>query len=216
MPMPARCCGSRSKNAASAWKIILAGDYWNESKRDPLARQVVFDLWRQYPGIMIEHYLLALVPVGVSLLQDLGLIALAVVAVGIGPHTPLLWLLRAAALIAIGGIAGAMALAAVGLPYVVPAARRLSALVIPVALLALSVIPTIIVMPFTDTRLGRSISAFTDPRMADVNGAVWLCLLICACGLRLQLPAAFRFWQNAASKKRVLPRENLNLYRPVE
>jgi hypothetical protein len=194
----------------------LAGDYWNESKRDPLARQVVLDLWRHYPGIMIEHYLLALVPVGVSLLQDLGLIALAVVAVGIGPHTPLLWLLRAAALIATGGIAGAMALAAVGLPYVVPAARRLSALVIPVALLALSVIPTIIVMPFTDTRLGESISAFTDPRMADVNDAVWLCLLICACGTRLKLPAAFRFWQPAASKKRVLPRENLNLYRPVE
>jgi hypothetical protein len=194
----------------------LAGDYWNESKRDPLARQVVLDLWRHYPGIMIEHYLLALVPVGVSLLQDLGLIALAVVAVGIGPHTPLLWLLRAAALIATGGIAGAMALAAVGLPYVVPAARRLSALVIPVALLALSVIPTIIVMPFTDTRVGESISAFTDPRMADVNDAVWLCLLICACGTRLKLPAAFRFWQPAASKKRVLPRENLNLYRPVE
>jgi hypothetical protein len=194
----------------------LAGDYWNESKRDPLARQIVFDLWRQYPGIMIEHSLRALAPVGISLLQDLGLIALAVVAVGIGPHTPLLWLLRAAALIAIGGIAGAMALAAVGLPYVVLAARRLSALVIPVALLALSVIPTIIVMPFTDTRLGESISAFTDPRMADVNDAVWLCLLICACGTRLKLPAVFRFWQPAASKKRVLPRENLNLYRPVE
>jgi hypothetical protein len=194
----------------------LAGDYWNESKRDPLARQIVFDLWRHYPGIMIEHYLRALAPVGVSLLRDLGLIALAIVAVGIGPHTPLLWLLRAAVLIAIGGIAGAMALAAVGLPYVVPAARRLSALVIPVTLLALSVVPTVIVMPFTDTRLVESASAFTDPRMADVNDAVWLCLLICACGTRLKLPAAFRFWQPAASKKRVLPRENLNLYRPVE
>jgi hypothetical protein len=194
----------------------LAGDYWNESKRDPLARQIVFDLWRQYPGIMIQHYLRALAPVVISLLQGLGLIALAVVAVGIGPHTPLLWLLRAAALIAVGGIAGAMALAAVGLPYVLPAARRLSALVIPVALLALWVIPTVIVMPFTDTRLGEPVSAFTDPRMADVNGAVWLCLLICACGLRLQSPAAFRFWQNAASKKRALPPEPLNLYRPVE
>ena len=194
----------------------LAGDYWNESKRDPLARQIVFDLWRQYPGIMIEHYLRALAPVGISLLQDLGLIALAVVAVGIGPHTPLIWLLRAAALIAIGGITGAMALAAVGLPYVVPAARRLSALVIPVALLALWVIPTIIVMPFTDTRLVESASAFTDPRMADVNDAVWLCLLICACGARLRSPVALRFWQNATSKKRVLPGENLSLYRPVE
>jgi hypothetical protein len=194
----------------------LAGDYWNESKRDPLARQIVFDLWRHYPGIMIEHYLRALAPVGISLLRDLGLIALAVVAVGIGPHTPLLWLLRAAALIAIGGVAGAMALAAVGLPYVVPAARRLSALVIPVALLALFVVPTVIVMPFTDTRLVESASAFTDPRMADVNDAVWLCLLICACGARLQSPAAFRFRQNAASKKRVLPGENLSLYRPIE
>jgi hypothetical protein len=194
----------------------LANDYWNESKRDPLARQIVFDLWRHYPGIMIEHYLRALAPVGISLLQDLGLIALAVVAVGIGPHTPLLWLLRAAALIAIGGIAGAMALAAVGLPYVVPVARRLSALVIPIALLALWVVPTVIIMPFTDTRLVESASAFTDPRMADVNDAVWLCLLICACGLRLQSPAAFRFWQSAAGKKRVLPGENLSLYRPVE
>jgi hypothetical protein len=119
-------------------------------------------------------------------------------------------------LIAIGRIAGAVALAAVSLPYVVPAARRLSALVIPIALLALSVIPTVIVMPFTDTRLVETLGTFTDPRMADVNDAVWLCLLICACGARLQLPAAFRFWQNAASKKRVLPRENLNLYRPVE
>jgi hypothetical protein len=194
----------------------LAGDFWNESKRDPLARQIVFDLWRQYPGIMIDHYLRALTPVGISLLKELGLIALAVVAIGIGSHTPLLWLLRAAALIAAGGIAGAMALAAVGLPYVLPAARRLSALVIPVALLALWVIPTIIVMPFTDTRLGEPVSAFTDPRMADVNGAVWLCLLICACGLRLQSPTAFRFWQNTASKKRALPPESLSLYRPVE
>lgn len=192
------------------------GDFWNESKRDPLARQVVFDLWRQYPGIMAEHYLRALAPVGISLLQDIGLIALAIVAVGIGPHTPLLWLLRAAVLIAVGRIAGAMALAAVALPYVVPAARRLSALVIPMALLALCVIPTVIVMPFTDTRLNETVSAFTDPRMADVNDAVWLCLLICACGTRLTLPAAFRFWQPAAGKKRVSPRENLSLYRPVE
>jgi hypothetical protein len=181
-----------------------------------LARQIVFDLWRHYPGIMIEHSLWALAPIGIRLLQGLGLIALAVVAVGIGPYTPLLWLLRAGALIAIGGIAGAMALAAVGLPYVVPAARRLSALVIPVTLLALWVVPTVIVMPFTDTRLVESASAFTDPRMADVNDAVWLCLLICACGIRLQSPAAFRFWQSAAGKKRVLPGENLSLYRSVE
>jgi hypothetical protein len=183
----------------------LAGDYWNESKRDPLARQVVFDLWRQYPGIMIEHYLRALAPVGINLLKELGLIALAVAAVGIGPRTPLLWLLRAAALIAIGGVAGAMALATVGLPYVVPVARRLSALVIPVALLALWVVPTVIVMPFTDTRLVESASAFTDPRMADVNDAVWLCLLICACSTRLKLPAVFRFWQADQNKKRVFP-----------
>ena len=194
----------------------LAGDFWNESKRDPLARQIVFDLWRHYPGIMVEHYLRALAPVGSSLLKHLGLIALAVVAVGIGPRTPWLWLLRAVALMAIGGIAGAMALAAVGLTYVLPAARRLSALVIPVALLALWVIPTVIVMPFTDTRLVESASAFTDPRMADVNDAVWLCLLICACGARLKLPAAFRFWQSGESKKRALPGENLDLYRPVE
>ncbi len=192
------------------------GDFWNESKRDPLARQIVFDLWRQYPGIMAEHYLRALAPVGISLLEDLGLIVLAVVAVSIGPHTPLLWLLRATALIAVGRSAGAMALAAVALPYVVPAARRLSALVIPVALLALCVIPTVIVMPFTDTRLEETLGAYTDSRMADVNDAVWLCLLICACGTRLKLPAAFRFWQPAAGKTRVAPRENLSLYRPIE
>ena len=194
----------------------MAGDYWNESKRDPLARQVVFDLWRQYPGIMAEHYVQALAPPGFRLLKDLGLIALAIIAIGIGPHTALLWLLRAAALIAIGGIAGAMALAAVGLPYVLPAARRLSTLVIPLALLALCVIPTIIVMPFTETRLTEYASTFTDPRMADVNGAVWLSLLICACGTRLRLPAGFRFWQPAAGEEHVLPRENSDLYRPVE
>jgi hypothetical protein len=78
------------------------------------------------------------------------------------------------------------------------------------------VIPTVIVIPFTDTRSVESVGTFTDPRMADVNDAVWLCLLICACGARLQLPAAFRFWQNAASKKRALPGENLSLYRSVE
>jgi hypothetical protein len=195
---------------------LVAGDYWNESKRDPLARQVVFDLWRQYPGLMIAHYLRALSPVVINLLRDLGLIALAVVAVGIGPHTPLLWLLRAAALIAIGGISGALALGAVGLPYVLPAARRLSALIIPVALLALCAIPTVIVMPFTDTRLVESVGTFTDARMADVNDAVWLCLLICACGARFQLPEAFRFWQSTDSKKRALPRERLDLHRPVE
>ena len=194
----------------------LAGDYWNESKRDPLARQIVFDLWRQYPGTMIEHSLRALAPIGIRLLQDIGLIALAVVAVGIGPHTPWLWLLRAAVLIAVGRIAGAMALAAVGLPYVMPAARQLSALAIPLVLLALCVIPTVIVIPFTDTRPVESVSTFTDPRMADVNDAVWLCLLLGACGARLQLPAAFRFWQSAASKKRVSRRESLSLYRPVE
>jgi hypothetical protein len=194
----------------------LAGDYWNESKRDPLARQIVFDLWRQYPGTMVEHYLRALAPVGIGLLKDLGLIALAVVAVGIGPHTPLLWLLRAAALIAAGRIAGAMALAAVGLPNVMPAARRLSALAIPLVLLALCVIPTVIVMPFTDTRLVESVGTFTDARMADVNDAVWLCLLICACGARFRLPEAFRFWQSTDSKKRALPRERLDLHRPVE
>jgi hypothetical protein len=194
----------------------LSGDTWNESKRDPLARQVVFDLWRQYPRIMIKQYIRALAPVGVSLLEHLGLIALAVVAVGIGPHTPLLWLLRAAALTAIGGLAGTVTFAAVGLPFVLPAARRLSVLVIPVTLLALAVIPTIIVMPFTDTRLVERITAFTDPRMADVNDAIWLCLLICACGARLQLPAALRFWQSADGKKRVRPRERLDFYRPVE
>jgi hypothetical protein len=186
---------------------LVAGDYWNESKRDPLARQVVFDLWRQYPGLMIAHYLRALSPVVINLLRDLGLIALAVVAVGIGPQTPLLWLLRAAALIAIGGISAAWALVAVGLPYVLPATRRLSALIIPAVLLALCAIPTVIVMPFTDTRLVESVGAFTDPRMADVNDAVWLCLLICACGARFRLPEAFRFWQSTDSKKRALPRE---------
>ena len=195
---------------------LVAGDYWNESKRDPLARQVVFDLWRHYPGIMIEHYLWALTPIGINLLRDLGLIALAVAAVSLGPHTTLLWLLRAAALLAIGGIAGATALMAVGLPYIVPAARRLSALVIPVALLALCALPTVIVMPFTDTRLTESVGVFTDPRMADVNNAVWLCLLICACGARLRLPASFRSWQSADDKKHALQREHSSLYRPVE
>ena len=49
---------------------------------------------------------------------------------------------------------------------------------------------TVIVMPFTDTRLVKSANAFTDPRVTDMNDAVWLCLLICACGARLKLPAA--------------------------
>ena len=121
-------------------------------------------------------------PLAVAFRKGLGLIALALVAAGIGPQTFLFWLVRTAVLIAIGGIAGAAALAAAGLRYVLPSARRLSVLIIPVSLLALSTIPTIIVMPFTDTRLTSSSSAFIDPRMADVDDAVWLALLICACG----------------------------------
>jgi hypothetical protein len=32
--------------------------------------------------------------------------------------------------------------------------------------------------------MAESASAFTDPRMADIDFVVWLCLLICCCGLR--------------------------------
>jgi hypothetical protein len=182
-----------------------AGDYWNESKRDELARQIVFDLWRNYPGAMLGNYFRAFTPIGFDLLMDIGLLALAIVAVGIGPQTPLIWLLRAVALLAVGGISGSAALVAVGLHHALPAARRLSVMVIPVSLLALCVIPTIIVMPFTDARIVEPATPFTDPRMADVNNAIWLCLLICACGAKLQVPVALRFWQKAEGKERTSP-----------
>ena len=45
----------------------------------------------------------------------------------------------------------------------------------------------------------------TDLRMADVNNTIWLCLLICACGAKLQLPVALRFWQKAEGKERTSP-----------
>lgn len=178
----------------------LVDGWWNESKRDALARQVVFDLWRNYPVEMIENYLKAFAPVGINLLMDLGLLVLAVGAISIGPQTLLIWLLRAAALLAIGGISGVTALAAVGLRYAFPAAWRLSTMVVPVSLLALWVIPTIIVMPFDHTRMA-SINQLSDPRMADLDYAVWLCLLICACSARLSLPPGLRLWQNVARKK---------------
>jgi hypothetical protein len=193
----------------------LVGDWWNEAKRDTLARQIVFDLWRNYPGTMIKHYLRAFSPIAVNALKDIFWIALAVVVIGIGPLTPLAWLFRAIVLFAIGGVAGVIALAAVGLRYVLPAARRLSVLIIPVALLALCVIPTVIVMPFTDTRTVDPHSGFTDPRMADVNMAIWLCLLICACGAPLQLPAAWRLWQGQKAKQSLAPPGTIAADRPV-
>jgi hypothetical protein len=181
--------------------------WWDDIKREQLARQITFDMWRNYPGVMIENYVRSFAPLADAFLKGLGLIALALAAVSIGPPTLLFWLARAAVLIAVGGIAGAAALAAASLRYVLPSARRLSALIIPVALLALATIPTILVMPFTDTRLVSSSAAFIDPRMADVDDAVWLALLIFACGVRWQLPAAVRLWN------RLRP---LNLRRPVE
>jgi hypothetical protein len=116
------------------------------------------------------------------------LLSFAIVVVGIGPSHRLLWLLRAGLLFAVGGIGGVIALFAVGLRYVLPAARRLSLLAIPVLLLAICVVPTIIVMPYTDVRTVDPTANFTDPRMADINNVVWLCLLICCCGLRFRLP----------------------------
>ena len=179
--------------------------WWDEAKRDDLARQVAFDLWRNYPGVMIKNYARAFTPIAVAVAEDLSLIALAVAATAIGPPTYLLWLLRAAVLTVVGGLSGFIALAAVGLRCVLPAARRLSAIALPVSLLALCVIPTVIAMPFTDTRLVGSALTFTDARMSDVNDAVWLSLLLCASGARLRLPAAFRFWQTAAGKKAGFP-----------
>jgi hypothetical protein len=184
----------------------LVDGWWNESKRDTLAKLVVSDLWRKYPLEMIENYLKAIAPVGINLLMHLGLLALAVLAISVGPQTPLIWLLRTVALTAIGEISGTTALAAVGLRYVFPAARRLSTMVVPVSLLALWVVPTIIVMPFDHTRMA-SINQLSDPRMGDLDFTVWLCLLICACGARLSVPPGLRLWQNAENKKHVLPVE---------
>jgi hypothetical protein len=184
----------------------LVNGWWDESKRDTLAKLVVLDLWRNYPVEMLENYLKAFAPIGINLLMHLGLLALAVLAISIGPLAPLIWLLRAAGLMAIGGISGASALAAVGLRYAFPAARRLSTMVIPVSLLAICVIPTILVMPFDHTSM-TSIKHISDPRMADLDFTVWLCLLIFACSARLSVPPRLRLWQNATNKMRVLPVE---------
>jgi hypothetical protein len=166
----------------------LVGDWWNQAKRDELARQIVFDLWRDYPGLMIKNYLRDFKPIVENLLRDVALLGFAILVVGIGPSRRLLWLLRAGLLFAVGGIGGAIALLAAGLRYVVPAARRLSVLVVPVLLLAICTVPTIIIMPYTDARMVDPTVTFTDPRMADVNNVIWLCLLICCCGLRIRVP----------------------------
>jgi hypothetical protein len=167
------------------------GDWWNQAKRDELARQIAFDLWRDYPGLMIENYLWAFKPITGNFMKDVALSCLAFAVISIGPLRRLFWLLRAALVFAVGGIDGVVALAAAGLRYAMPAARRLSSLIIPISLPAICVVPTVIVMPFTHTRMVESASAFTDPRMADIDFVVWLCLLICCCGLRLRLPQFF-------------------------
>jgi hypothetical protein len=174
------------------------GQWWNEIKREDVARQVVFDLWRNYPGEMIVNYGRAFVPIGIGFLKDLGWLALAIAAISIGAHTGVTWLLRAAATVAIGGFPGATALAAAGSRFISPTTRRLSNIAIPIACLALCVIPTVLTMPFTNSR---------DPRMSDLNYVVWLCLLILVCGARLPLAATLRFWQNAAGKQRAAPRD---------
>lgn len=181
--------------------------WWKDTGREELARQVAFDMWRDYPGMMVKNYVRSFAPVAAGFLEDVGLIALAVMAIAIGPPTLLFWLLRAVALIAIGGIPGATALAAAGLRYALPTARQLSVLIIPLSLLALCVIAVVIVVPFTDTRLTGTTTSFIDPRMADVDDAIWLCILICACSARWPLPAALRLWNRATP---------LTLQRPIE
>ena len=74
------------------------GDWWNERMRDSLARQIAFDLWREYPLLMIENYVRAFKPIAVNLVENLGLIAFAVAAVRIGLQSGLMWLLRILAL----------------------------------------------------------------------------------------------------------------------
>jgi hypothetical protein len=183
------------------------GQWWNEIKREDVARQVVFDLWRNYPGEMIVNYGRSFVPIGIGFLKDLGWLALAAAAISIGAHTAVTWLLRAAAVVAIGGFPGATALAAAGSRFVTPTVRRLSNIAIPITCLALCVIPTVLAMPFTDSREVYSVTASADPRMSDLNDVVWLCLLILVCGARLPLAGTLRFWQNAASKQRAAPRD---------
>ena len=177
----------------------LEGDWWNQTKRDELARQIAFDLWRDYPGLMIKNYLRDFKPIVENLLKDLALLGLAIAVVAIGSSRRLLWLLGAGLLFAVGGVGGVIALLAAGLRYVLPAARRLSLLVIPVSLLAICVVPTIIIMPYTDVHMVDPTVTITDPRMADVNNVVWLCLLICCCGLRFRLPRISSAWQRPMS-----------------
>jgi hypothetical protein len=183
------------------------GQWWNEIKREDVARQVVFDLWRNYPREMIANYGRAFTPIGVGFLKDLGWLALAVAAISIGAHTALAWLLRAVAMVAIGGFPGATALAAAGLRFISPTARRLSNIAIPIACLALCVIPAVLAMPFTNSGKVFSVVASADPRMSDLNDVVWLCLLILVCGAGLPLAGTLRFRHNAASKQRAAPRD---------
>jgi hypothetical protein len=166
---------------------------------------------------MIENYVRAFKPVAVNLVENLGLIAFAVAVISIGLQSALMWLLRILALIGIGGITGTAVLAAAALPDVWPTSRRLSTLMVPVALLGLSVIPTIIIMPFTDTRVTSDFSSFTDSRMTDVNFAVLLCLLVCLCGARLRRRSLIGSSSIAENKYRPLPHESAcTVSRPME
>jgi hypothetical protein len=112
-----------------------------------------------------------------------------------------------AVLIAIDGIAGATALAAAGLRY------RLAGGPAPVGLdhsvLAVGALrhPDRHRHAADQYRQVETAASFIDPRMADVNSAMWLCLLICACGARLRFAAAARLWNR---------KKALSLQRPVE
>ena len=149
------------------------------------------------------NYVRAFTPIGISILKDLGLIVIAFAVVAVGPQTRLIWLLRAVVLFAVGGLSGVAAFVAVGLRYALPAARRLSALLIPVSLLALCVIPTVIIMPFSDPATTAEFSSkFTDARMTDIDDTIWFFFLIFVCGARCSASASFPFWRSAESRKR--------------
>jgi hypothetical protein len=164
------------------YMVLAPWRTWNEVKHSRLARDIAFDLWRDYPMAMIETCLLAFKPLVLGLAKDLGILALALIAAAIGPQSVLPWLLRAAALIAIGGIFGGAAVVATGVRHALPTARRLSVLFIPISILALSVAPTVLVMPL----YGDNVS--------DRQYTVRLCLLIFLSAAELPRRAGIRLW----------------------
>jgi hypothetical protein len=158
------------KERGENWEDYQIGAFFDEAKREAVAREVAFDLWRQYPLIMLDMGWHAFEPIrktGVSALYMLAFLSIALLAI------PWNW----SWILAMG--AGAIALVypdpstwfsflGLALYAILPPARdRTMRLAASALVLAAAMVPTILLQPIT----GRLESGgLTD----DQQFVVWL------------------------------------------